>query len=297
MGERRTRREFLKGTALVGAAAAAGCVTALDGVEAVADATPAQRPKLPLIRLGDVEVSRLILGSNPFFGFAHRGGTDIGRQMKEYYTEERVMAVMDAAAERGVTAVWTPCYDRWIRLWNRYREAGGKLKTWIGQPDDRPAQMKDAITACAENGGKAVCIQGVRVDEQVRARRFDVLHEWLEHIKSLGLPAGIATHRPETHLLAEEHGLPTDFYHQCLYQPENYGDTCRDQALATIAKLEKPVVAYKVLAAGRLEPGVAFPHVFERLMPKDGICVGVFPKDDAGQIEENAALVRKLSAG
>lgn len=54
--------------------------------------------------------------------------------MCEFYIEERVMAVMNEAANEGVTAVWAPTYDRWIRLWNTYRERGAKLKIWICQP-------------------------------------------------------------------------------------------------------------------------------------------------------------------
>ena len=42
--------------------------------------------KLPTIQLGTLRVSRLILGSNPFFGFAHRGGRRLAERMKAYYT-------------------------------------------------------------------------------------------------------------------------------------------------------------------------------------------------------------------
>lgn len=288
MKENSTRREFLKETALIGSA-----VVAMRGSESTA-ATGKAKVDLPKIQLGKVQVSRLILGSNPFFGFAHKPG-DVGERMKEYYTEERIMAVMNEAAEYGITAVWTPHYDHWIKLWNRYQENDGKLRIWIGQPDPPAEQMKDAITACAKNGAKAICIQGERVDEQFQAGKFDVVRDWLEHIKGFGLPAGIAAHQPHTHLVAEEKKLPTDFYHQCLYQPENYSKECRDAAIATIEKLDKPVVAYKVLAAGRLQPEEAFPHVFKHLRSKDGICVGVFPKDDPGQVAENAGLTRTLS--
>jgi hypothetical protein len=95
--------------------------------------------------------------------------------------------------------------------------------------------------------------------------------------------------------MAEERGMPTDFYHQCVYQPENYSRECLDQALATIARLDKPVVAYKVLAAGRVLPDTAFVSLLQRLKPKDGLCVGVFPKDDPDQVAENTSLVRRLS--
>ena len=277
------RREFLKQTTLFCAATA---LSASEGLAAGA---------LPSIRLGNLAVSRLILGSNPFFGFAHKpDGT--GKRMQEFYSEERVMTVLDEAAAHGITAVWTPCYDRWISLWNRYREGGGKLKIWIGQPDVRGDEnMRAAIAACARNGGRAICIQGERIDGEVRADRWNVVRGWLEHIKSFGLPAGMASHQPHTHLEAEQRGMPSDFYHQCVYQPENYSRECWDQAMVTVSKLSKPVVAYKVLAAGRVAPAEAFPELWTRLKPKDGLCVGVFPKDQPAQVAENSTLVRHLS--
>ena len=81
---------------------------------------------------------------------------------------------------------------------------------------------------------------------------------WLELIKSFGLPAGMGTHGAKTNLVAEEKGLPTDFYHQTLYRPDNYVREGLEESLATIEKLEKPVVAYKVLGAGRIAPKTRF---------------------------------------
>ena len=286
-----TRREFLKESALVGAAAAAAPALGRGafGAEAAAEA-PA---KMPMIKLGKLEVSRLILGSNPFFGFSHGNPQASGGEMRQWYTDEQVMAVMDKAAEHGINAVWTPCYDHWIRLWNKYREKGGKLKIWIGQPD-RYKEMKQHITACAKNGGKAICIQGVCVDAAMRGKLFDLVKEWLELIRSFGLPAGMASHQPGTHLIAEDQKLPTDFYHQCLGTPERYTGEWREKALATMRKIDKPMVGYKVLGAGRLDPKEALPHVLKSIKPIDGVCIGVFPKKK-DEIAENAALVAELT--
>ena len=154
--------------------------------------------------------------------------------------------------------------------------------------------MKQHIAAAAKNGAQAVCIQGIRVDEQMQAKKFEVLRGWLELIKSFGLPAGLATHGVKTHLIAEEKGLPTDFYHQTLYRPDHYVRAGLEESLATIAQIEKPVVAYKALGAGRFLPQDALPVIFKRLRPKDGICLGMFPKQK-DEIGENAALTRRLS--
>lgn len=247
---------------------------------------------MPAIKLGSLDVSRLILGSNPFFGFAHGNPQASPAEMKSYYTDAQIMTVLDAAAEKGITAVWTPCYENWIRLWNRYQERGGKMKIWIAQPDRLP--MEKELEAAFKNGAKAVCIQGICVDDQVGAGRWDVVRGWLELIKSHGLPAGIATHNARTHLEAEERGLPADFYHQTLYRPDHYVRAGLEESLATIAKLGKPVVAYKALGAGRFMPKETLPCIFKHLKPKDGICLGMFPKKK-DEIAENSALTRQLS--
>ncbi|MHB1036889.1 MAG: twin-arginine translocation signal domain-containing protein [Pirellulales bacterium] len=281
-----TRRDFLKDAAILGVAAAA--VRAAGGAAWAAE-PPGEMPK---IKLGDLEVSRLILGSNPFFGYNHGNPQASPQEMQAYYTKQQIMAVLDRAAEHGITAVWTPCYDHWIRLWNEYRDKGGKLKIWIAQPDQQP--MEKDILAAVKNGSKAVCIQGCQIDEQFRQGKIDVVRGWLELVKSHGLPAGMATHEAKTHLVAEERGLPTDFYHQTLYRPDNFVREGLEESLATIEKLAKPVVAYKVLGAGRISPKETFPYVLRRLKPKDGLCVGVFPKK-SDEIAENVQLTRQFS--
>jgi hypothetical protein len=288
MGRERTRRQFLSNTVTIAAAAAVA--------GPLAGTTQAGVPTaeaMPMISLGKLKVSRVFLGSNPFFGFAHGNPQGTPKEMRAFYTPERVMAVLDEAADLGINAVWTPCYDNWIRIWNDYREKGGKLKNWIGQPDKRP--MEKEIMKAVKNGATAVCVQGVNIDEMVRGKRWDHIKKWIELIKEHGLPAGMATHRSTTHLEAEEKGLPTDFYHQTMYRPDKYVREGLEESLKTIERLEKPVVGYKVLGAGRIRPQDTLPEVFKRLKAKDGICVGVFPKKNKNEIRENVELTKKLS--
>jgi len=286
MKQRRTRRQFLHETAALAAAAVASTGGAGKAAE-----TPSG--KMPMIQLGELKVSRVFLGSNPFFGFAHGNPQASAAEMREWYSEERIMAVLDEAAELGINAVWTPCYEHWIRLWNTYRQRGGKLEHWIAQPDRQP--MDKEILAAVKNGTSAVCIQGVNIDKAVRDGRWDAVRGWLEQIKSHGLPAGMATHRATTHLEAEDRRLPTDFYHQTMYRPDNYVKEGLEESLATIARLQKPVVGYKVLGAGRIKPAETLPYVFERLKRKDGLCIGVFPKTNPRQTHENVALVQSCT--
>ncbi len=288
MPQELSRRGFLKETGQLGAAAAP--MPASQG--AAANAPPAALPK---IRLGNVEVSRLILGSNPFWGYAHQPG-DVAKKMVAYFTPERIMQTLDQAAELGVTTITSSPDQKWIDLYHRYLDHGGKLKVWIAQAHGSPKKMLEEITRAAKGGAQAIFVQGHRVEEQFHAGKIDVLRSWMEHIKSFNLPAGMASHDPNIHPVSERENLPTDFYYQCFFRadqrPENYGLECREKAVETIRGLtKKPVIAYKILGAGRLEPKEAFAYAFQKIAAKDGVCVGIYPEHNPGMLAQDAAQV------
>lgn len=290
MNQEISRRGFLKQSALLGVAVAAAQASE-GGAE---DVKPGTMPK---IRLGNVEVSRLILGSNPFFGYAHQPG-DLGKQMVAYFTPEHIMALLDQAADLGVTTITASPDPKWIDLYHGYLDKGGKLKTWIAQCHGSAKKMLEEITRAAKGGAKAIFVQGHRVEEQFDAGKMDVLRGWMEHIKSYDVPAGMAAHNPEIHPVSEKQRLPTDFYYQCFFRadqrPENYGLECRDRAIETVRSLtKKPVIAYKILGAGRLPPKDAFAFAFANIAAKDGVCVGIYPEHNPGMLAQDVSLVPK----
>ena len=283
-----SRRDFIKKGSVVSAALAAVGTTERGVAQAEAPTV------LPAIRLGDLEVSRLILGSNPIFGFSHQSD-ELSKEMVEYFTDENICALLDEAAAHGITAVAAPVYERWIRVFNRYLDAGGKLRIWIAQPDGPPEGMEDEIATAVEGRAAAVFVQGARAEEQFAAGRLDVLRRWVERIKGLGVPAGLAAHRQDVHLEVERQGFPTDFYFQCFYNPghgEGYREEDRQRAVAAIRQIEKPVVAYKILAAGRLKAAEGFEFALRHLREKDGVCVGMYPKHHPEEVAENVALTK-----
>ncbi|MBP1659569.1 MAG: hypothetical protein H6P95_761 [Candidatus Aminicenantes bacterium] len=283
------RREFLK----TGAALGLGGTTA----KWRRPAGTAAAPGLPVIRLGTLEVSRLILGSNPFWGYSHKSA-QLDAEMRRFHTDEKIMQILDEAASCGLTALASPPDERWVKLWARYRAGGGRLRTWISQCHGSPEQMLREIDRSVEAGAAAVFIQGMRVEEQFGKGRFDVLEAWIRHIKDAGLPAGAAAHWPEVHPELERRGFPTDFYYQCMYnvsKTSDYSAAEREKAAATIAGLKKPVIAYKILAAGRLPAVEGFEYAFSRIKPQDGVCVGIYAEKAIDQIRQNATYTEMLT--
>lgn len=286
------RREFIKKTGAIGAAAVA--VAGMAGKLGAAVAAP---KALPSIKLGNLEVSRFILGSNPFWGYSHKG-PKLDEEMKTFYTDEKIIEVLNEAAANGVTAIASPPEERWINLYKKYLDNGGALKIWIGQCHGPADQMEQEIDRAVKGGAKAIFIQGGRVEEQYGQKKLDVLRGWVERIKGHGLPSGMAAHWPEILPECEEKGFPTDFYYQCFYcvsKGETYREEERTRAVEAIKKIDKkPVVAYKILGAGRLTPDKGFEFAAEHIRRKDGVCVGIYAKDAILQIRENAILTEQL---
>lgn len=288
------RRDFLK----TGAALALGGATAAQRpLSGAADRTGSPAG-LPTVRLGTLEVSRLILGSNPFWGYSHKS-PQLDEEMRRHHTDERIIQILDEGAACGLTAVASPPDERWTKLWTRYTESGGRLKIWISQCHGNPEQMLLEIDRSVKAGAKAIFIQGARVEEQFGKGNFDVLRTWIEHIKEAGLPAGAAAHWPEVHPALERRRFPTDFYFQCMYnasKTSDYSPAEREKAVATIAQLAKPVIAYKILAAGRLAAGEGFEYAFNHIKRKDGVCVGIYAQNAIDQIRQNATYTEMLTA-
>jgi len=290
------RRHFLK-TGLAGAAA----VAALGASGRAGGAEEAAKP-LPTIKLGTLEVSRFLLGSNPFWGYSHKN-PQLDEEMKTWHTDERIIQICDEAARCGLTTIVSAPDQRWLDLWAKYRAGGGKLTVWVAQCHGEAQQMSEEIDRAVKGGAKAVFIQGHRVEQQFEKGKFDVLRAWLDRIKNAGLPGGYAAHWPNIHPELEKRKFPTDFYFQCCYNitkpnpmGEPYHEADRKAAMETIAQIEKPVVAYKILGAGRLRAADGFEQAFNGIRRKDGVCAGIWAKEAIDQIRENATLTEMLTA-
>src|ERR1035438_6004985 len=107
-----TRRQFLQVTAGLAAVSAA----------ASGAAGPAA---LPAVRVGKGEgtrlVSRMILGSNPFYGYSHASRT-LDQHMREWGTPGNVCAALAEAERNGITTFQTNGNDRAITDIAMHRE-------------------------------------------------------------------------------------------------------------------------------------------------------------------------------
>lgn len=303
-----TRRSFLKRA--TGVAAGATVLAELAPAVPAAEAAPL----LPAIKLGPHDVTRLIIGGNPIYGYSHFNRI-LSQAMVKWHTSERVVELLRDAAARGINT-WQNSYaERTLSDLDRHRADGGKMH-WLclGKPDwdQNPHHIADA----AKRKPIGIAPHGALAERLHRAGKLDVLTDLLKRIRDTGVLVGLSAHNPAVIALAEEKGWDVDYYMCCLYyltRPreefqkllgsdlplgEIYlpGDPARMFEVIKTAK--KPCLAYKVLAAGRRVDSAAqvrtsFETAFANIKPTDAVIVGMW-QQFGDQVGENAALVREI---
>lgn len=258
---------------------------------------------LPALSINGIDVCRLIVGGNPFSGYSHQS-PERSREMRDWYTEERIVDTLLEAEELGITTCLSRCDDHITSVMKKYWAAGGKMN-WLAQTDSQVDGVVSAKDA-ADHGAAACFLHGGVVDNCILNGAEDKIAEFVDAVRDLDIAVGIAGHLPLDFTWAEEN-VSVDFYMVCYYDPfprkqsphhdekaaETYLESDREVRVATIQQLTKPVIHYKIFAAGRNNPEAAFEYTAQQMRPSDAVCVGVFMKDDPSILSANVALFSK----
>ena len=254
--------------------------------------------KLPTISIASHSVTRLIIGGNPYSGISHSSAA-VSKAMIDYYTAHQIMADLRQAEENGINTVLARADRHIMRVLNEYWNTGGTIQ-WIAQTpkDTEYADLNEYLRIIARYKPIAIYHHGGTTDKLYAEGRLDSLRVSLKYIRDLGCAVGLGTHDPLVlkHCYAE--GYDVDFYvcalynhtrHEELYLPDD-----RYAAFATIKAIPIPIIAIKVLAAGRNEPRDAFQLALENIKPTDAMAVGMYTQFQSDQIRQNARTVAQL---
>jgi hypothetical protein len=255
----------------------------------------------------NISVSRLILGSNPFSGFSHQS-PQTDWDMRHYFTTSRILEILFDAESLGINTLIARADFHVARMLVEYRDQGGKLQ-WFAQTCPEIGSHETSILRAHTYGAKACHLHGGVMDNAFAQGKLDDVPQALDLIREKGMLAGIAAHNPRVIEWAEEH-LDVDYYLACYYNPakrdehaahnpdeeEHYLEEDRQEMTDLIQRLSKPVVHYKILAAGRNDPKQAFDFAASKMRENDAVCVGVYPKDKPGMLAEDARLLEEALA-
>jgi hypothetical protein len=305
-----SRRDFLQ--------QATGVATALSAVAAAsAGSSTRTEPLLPTIKLGKHDVTRLIIGANPIYGYSHFNRL-LNQHQTDWHTPERVMALLKRSEQAGLNC-WQNSYsERTLQDLDRYRAEGGTMH-WLclGKPDwdQHPENICDA----AKHKPIGIAPHGALGDRLHREKKFDVLTDILKRIRDQGVLVGLSAHNPALVELAEEKGWNVDYYMCSLYNRTRPRDELQKllgndlplgeiylpsdpaRMFKVVQSVKKPCLVYKVLAAGRriaskTEIRECFKVAMENIKAHDALIVGMY-QQFGDQVGDNAALVRELCGG
>ncbi len=237
---------------------------------------------LPKAKIGNLELSRMILGGNLIGGWAHaRDLIYVSKLVKAYHHRQKVFETFQLAEACGINAFLTnPVLIDQIK--DYWKSTGGKIK-FIS--DCASGELMTDIKKSIDAGAAACYIQGGVGDAMVRNEQFDRIQQGIELIRKAGIPAGMGAHKLSTVQACVEKGIKPDFWMKTLHEvnywsakPKEECDNiwCDDPAktIAYMKDLPQPWIAFKILAAGALQPRPAFRYAFQN--GADFICVGMY---------------------
>ncbi|MFQ6131476.1 MAG: hypothetical protein ACE5R4_05535 [Armatimonadota bacterium] len=252
---------------------------------------------LPTVKLGSLDVTRLIIGGNPFSGGSHFSG-ERDKQMRDWHTVERIKQTLREGEQAGINTFLGRADNHIMRMLNEYWNEGGTLQ-WIAQTAPERASQPANIDQAVGFGASAVFLHGGMSDKMFRAGNFDQLRPWVDHVRKKGVACGMATHNTEVLRHAVDTELPVDFFMTCFYDVYVRGDVYlpedREAMTDLILQINAPCIAYKVMAAARNDPEEAFEYAYRRIKATDAVCVGIFTKHHPTQVADNAEYCRRFS--
>jgi len=254
-------------------------------------------------------IGRLICGGNLISGYAHsRDLIYVSDFLKNYFTTEKVIETFKLCEASGINTTAVGASELPMQILQKYWKQGGKIQ-WIAPvyPDEK--DYKKIIDLVTDNGAMGVMLIGNLGDKWAREGKFELINNVVEYSKSKGVISGIAGHELSTFQGIEQNGINTDFYMKTLhdtsywswrdnepkekmiidnYAVDNYWARKPKETIDFMESLNKPWIAFKVLAAGAFHPRQGFRYVFEN--GADFACVGMFDF----QVVEDANILNEI---
>jgi hypothetical protein len=270
---------------------------------------------IPTGKIGNLTISRLILGGNLIGGWAHaRDLIYVSKLFKAYNTKEKIYETLALAEKHGINTILLA--DSLLDIISKYKaDTGGKIQTII---DFRPDENNPiaGIDKVIDKGAETIYLHGASCDNCVKSGRIDVIEKALECIKKKGIPAGIGCHSYYVLEQCRNVKIEPDYWVKTFHHDKYWSAHPKDkrepfsvdnkqsddhneihdnmfclepEETIDFFKTEgKPWIAFKTLAAGAINPTDGFKYAFEN--GADFITVGMFDF----QIAEDSAVVRNV---
>jgi len=311
-----TRRTFVAQSLAASSLAALGVQST---VAAADDAPPAPAPApandaLPCGKIGELSISRMLLGGNLLTHFTHSRDLQYVYNLAAHYnTDAKILETLAISEQHGVNTLVVHTVPKVLDLLRKHRrDEGGKMQ-WIICPTPQVDTEWDAyvkyVRELADNGTDAIYLWGVTADRLVAEGKADLIAKAVDVAKENGMPSGVGAHDLNVIIECEKRKVGADFYIKTFHhhnypsapKPEQitgaYNETpaywCKNpqETIDVMKTVEKPWIAFKVMAAGAIPPKDAFEYVFKN--GADHTLSGMFDFE----VAEDVKIVTEVLAG
>jgi hypothetical protein len=277
----------------------------------------AKQKKMPVGKIGDLTLGRLMSGSNLISMNMHARDLSYVRNLAaRYNTEERIFMTLKLCEEYGINSIVLKNHNfRQFRLSKYWDEWGGKMKWLADEITTDINNYERLLVEHLELGASAAYLWGGASDIWYHQKKSGNIIKAFEIMKKYDIPVGICAHRIEPIMFCEKEGIVPDFYMKTLHHDRywsahpkanrrfiemyeknspnhsEYHDNMfchnHEETVAFMQDVKVPWIAFKVLAAGAIGTREGLKFAFES--GADFICLGMFDF----QVKEDVELACK----
>jgi len=259
---------------------------------------------LPCGKIRNIPLSRLFIGGNLIGGWAHsRDLMYASKLFTSYNTEAKVFETLELCQACGINTIQLDpaCWGA-ITKYNQTHAT--KIQTMVCIPlTEDKAKMSESIKRQVDLGATFVYSHGGVTDSfMMNGGKIEVIAQMVELIKAQGVPAGVGGHSLNMPMACERHQVNPDFYVKTFHMDRYWSATPKarrkeydwmrgdasdhdanydnmwcnnpEETAAFMQTVEKPWVAFKVMAAGAITPRMAFPYAYRH--GADFVIAGMF---------------------
>lgn len=276
---------------------------------------------LPMGKIGKHEISRLVAGGNLIGGWAHsRDLQYVPSLFRAYNTEKKIFETLMLAEKAGINAINIGFPT--METMNKYRKlTGSKIKVIVQVgPDKDKKDIYVNINKAVDMGMDIIQVQGNWCDWLVRDNEIEIISKMMDKIRENGITAGLASHTIDSLIACEEQGIIPDYYMKTMHHDQYWSAHPRenrfpfevdgkkhldhnrfhdnlfclfpDRTVEFVNRAKVPVMGFKVLAAGAIQPEDGFNWAFQN--GADFICVGMFDFQIVNDVNITIDVLAKL---
>jgi len=241
--------------------------------------------KFPTTKIADITLPRLIIGTNWFFGWSHRGSAADTFIKEQHETGEKTYKIISAFLSYGINAIMGPfsthpeCNDKITRAEEKAGQKLIRIDTPYLNMDNSEAARKEAeavIKNSAKTGSSFCLIHHAACEQLVNKnkRTLDRIGDYTYMIREAGLIPGLSAHMPEIIQYSDNNNYDVETYIQIFNCMGFLMQVEVESVIRIIHEAKKPVMTIKPMAAGRITPYIGLTFNWNVLRAQDMITAG-----------------------